>query len=285
MISSRLAFFKSQQPVSQAEQIPEKLFVETDSDGRGIIKTDEQGYPLPVLRFDLTEHLDKLEKLENEGDGGSVYEFSSSHNFYQFDPKTKKYIIGEAWIFRYFSQERAITEFVMNGKVISRVPLDQIGLASRSLPLSDLNGSPSTNSTGDQAPAALFAQYFDLYLATQTAISNTVRPILDNITHNSNSTLVHQMADSVYYDITGSTTALIGPFNNGMSFINNKTIPANATNLVKAMESVYSGLWMKALMAANSTGMYGQQIYLASILNTNDTSVYPPGYSTVVTHG
>lgn len=302
-ITSRLTFLKSTQgqgPVSEGEQekVPEsggkpgtaplspmiedeagEEFVSQDFPTT-LIEIGVDGYPLSTQIWDYSDFGGDLKKVE---DSLYVYDYSHDANPQVLDGRT---VFAREWVREYYAPSYAVAHFIRNGKLLPRVPPNEIGVAMRSVSLSDLSASSSTSSTTeDQTPAALFEQYLTLYYAIQTAISTTVRPVLDNLTSHTNNTLIHQMADSVYYDITGSTTALIGPFNNGMSFMNNKTIPANATNLVKTLESVYARMWMKALTAANSTGMYGQQIYLASILNANDTSVYPPGWTTVAPHG
>ena len=244
-----------------------------------LVETDAHGYPLNTQIWDLSDFADDLKKVEHSL---YAYEYPRDSNLQVLHGNA---MVAQEWVREYYAPRDAVAHFFTNGELLPRVPATEIGVAMRSVSLSDLSRASSTSSTEDPTPAALFAQYLSLYYAIQTSISTAVRPVLDNLTSHTNNTIIHQMADSVYYDITGSTTALIGPFNNGMSFVNNKTIPANATDFVKTLESVYARMWMKALTAANSTGMYGQQIYLAGILNANDTSVYPPGWTTVAPHG
>ena len=108
------------------------------------------------------------------------------------------------------------------------------------------------------------------------------------------------MAKSIYYDLTGSTIALIGPFNYGMSFLSNtsnttttsltsqrgkKTTTNNTISDTKelstTLEGIYAGMWVKALTAANLTGLFAKQLYLTGCLNTNETSVFPLEFTAI----
>ena len=144
------------------------------------------------------------------------------------------------------------------------------------------------NSTQDTADT--FEQYLEMLYTVQAHVGALIAPVLNNFTSQTNSSLVHQMAQSIYYDLTGSTTASMGPFNYGMSFLGNRsTILTTSTNTTEieiqkvhaSLETIYSAMWVKSVNAANTTGFSAEQIYLASCLYTNDTSVYPPGFTTI----
>ena len=142
--------------------------------------------------------------------------------------------------------------------------------------LQTLNGQP--NST--QEAADTFEQYLETLDSVQSLIGTLIAPVLSNYTTSINSSFIHQMAQSIYYDLTGSTVTMVGPFNYGMSFIGNQS--TNSTGQAwTAMETLYTRMWFKAVTAANTTGLLAEQSYLSECLNTDDTSVYPPGFTTV----
>ena len=178
--------------------------------------------------------------------------------------------------------------------------LDQIRWSGVSVPqkrsnvldtVSNVGSNPAiTNSTQDAA--AVFEQYLEVFTMLQASIAALISPVLHSVTSQTNLTIVHQMAESIYYDLIGSTTSLDGPFNYGQSFLpnitnmtivqNNTTVTlGNITEIVTTLEEIYGAMWVQALTAANSTGLYAQQVHIASLLCTNDTSVYPSGFTTI----
>ena len=176
------------------------------------------------------------------------------------------------------------------------------GVNKRSDPIQALDGQGggSTNKNSPQDPSDIFRQYLEVLQIVKTGIGAAIAPVLNNITSQTKSVFIHQMALSIYYDLTGSTTSLVGPFNYGISFLGNisnmtttsstgqggENAPTNgnASDIAEyymAVESVYAAMWVDALTAANSTGLLAEQAYLVGCVNTNDTSVYPPGFTTV----
>ena len=83
--------------------------------------------------------------------------------------------------------------------------------------------SAGTKSTTEQDLADEFQLYFYTLCAIEAKISDLVAPVLNKITAQTDSIFIHNMAQSVLYDITGSTTRLAGPFNFGMSYLGNLT--------------------------------------------------------------
>lgn len=260
---------------------------------KDLIETEADGYPLTAKGTDLTEHVKKLKEVPYSG--GRLWTWSD-HNeeVREHDLNTGQIVpVGFVYSTKYFSPRDAVDTFIVNGRVLDRDGEDFVTLSSigekRSVSLGDLNGPTNPNAAADTS-SATFEQYLMLFYAAQTTVQTAIRPILNNITSQTNSTLVHQMADSIYYDLTGSTTALIGPFNYGMSFTGNVSTKAGAdknsnttdtTAFITMVESIYTGMWTSAFYAANSTGVYEQMLAIASVLDTNDTSVYPANWLTV----
>lgn len=139
-----------------------------------------------------------------------------------------------------------------------------------------------------QTPRETFSMYLELLTAAQAIVGAAINPGLHNVTSQTNNSLVHQMAASIYYDLTGSTTVLLGPFNYGLNFLGNmstsqaagKTSTSNMTRSMTTLESIYTHMWLDAVAAANSTGIFQEMIHIAGCLNTNDTSVMPSGFMT-----
>lgn len=259
--------------MSQVEAIQRFLGYRPEfrGDPTTLIEVNDFGYPVTARDADLTDEIFNLREVKNTG--GRIWILETNERpIWSYDP-VKQQIVAQGLSFtvKYFSPREAVSSFIATGEVL---PI-KYTMEKRSVPLSALDGS------SDTTPAATFEQYLELYYAAQSVVQTAVRPVLNNITAQTNSTLVHQMADSIYYDLTGSTTALIGPFNNGMSFLDKNLTDPSVANLTNAVQKIYVGMYVKAYLAANATGAFEQQLQLASILNTNDTSIYPPGFTTV----
>ena len=268
---------------------PEDL-IETDKTGWPL--TDKDGRPLTAQVEGLAENVRNLKEVPSSK--GRMWTWSG-HNkeIWDFDENTQQEVpIGMVYSTRYFSPKDSVSTTVANLGFSLRdedsVSRRAVG-EKRSFNLGDLNGPANPNAAAD-TQSATFEQYLMIFYAAQTTVQTAIRPILNNITSQTNSTLVHQMADSIYYDLTGSTTALIGPFNYGMSFMGNVSTKtgadtnSNATNtaaFIEVVESIYIGMWTSAFSAANSTGVFEQMLSIASKLDTNDTSVYPANWLTV----
>ena len=127
---------------------------------------------------------------------------------YEYDLNTGNEVhVGFSYSTTYYSPRDAVSTFIVSGQVL---PYQGIGIAlkKRSVSLEDLDGLTTTQSTQTLSPIAEFEQYLEIFYAIQTAIADTIRPVLNNITSQTNSTLIHQMADSIFYDLTRSTTVL-----------------------------------------------------------------------------
>ena len=264
-------------------------------DPRVLYEVNDFGYPMDPDPTDLTKQVMKLKEVRYSG--GRMWTLDSKKESVEIDFHTGDILTTIVYKTRYFSPKEAIsTLFTAQGDIPDINP----GVQKRSDTLQTLNGQGggSTGADSAQNPAAVFQQYLEALHTVQVNIGVIIAPVLNNITSQTNSTVIHQMAQSIYYDLTGSTTALMGPFNYGMSFlgkisnatttsstgqsINNTTTNGTASDTAKlytTLESIYTAMWVKTLTAANSTGLFAQEVYLAGCLNTNDTSVYPPGFT------
>ena len=244
-----------------------------------LMETDEKG--LPTGRLIMLTSKDIGELKEVPGTGGTVFALGNFKVMtVDTDPNTKEKTLAWPYTTKFVSSYDAITQNLQgilvrqNEKAQAQLPpekrADVLGQISNG------SGQPSD----PQNSAATFQSYFALLHSTQAATGALIAPILNNLTSESNSTLVHQMALSIYYDITGSTTQLIGPWNNGMSFLSNDTTSNNITNseVGAQITKIYTSMWTQAIIAANSSGLWDQQVFLTQSLYTNDTSVVPAGF-------
>ena len=241
-----------------------------------LFETDDLG--VPTLRpLELTsKEISRLREVEFSG--GTRYVLEDKTWTIQKNPET-----GERGMFEYteiyVSPDWAVSTILESMLARAGAKAPDVGANHAPQKRSDVLQQISGQSEQPDSPedsTAVFQSYLGLLHSTQATLGTFIAPVLNNLTAGSNSTLVHQMALSIYYDLTGSTTILSGPFNYGMSFVGNSS---NATSEVATgIKNIYASMWAQALVAANSSGLYAQQIYLAESLYTNDSSVLPAGF-------
>ena len=262
-----------------------------------LFETNEFGDPfLTIDELDLSDKQIKGFK-EVAHSGGRMFSVIIAQETIQMDFDTGKRGMIEyrkIYVSPYWAVSTLLDAKLLRAHAVLRAQAEADGLRKRSSTLEVVSGQPGSPGAGIvQDSTAVYQQYYQSLLTVQSSIGALIAPVLNNITSGSNSTLIHQMALSIYYDLTGSTTLLVGPFNNGMSYLdkNVTSLPSqgthNATSNTTAqffsvIENIYGSLYVKAFTAANSTGLYAEQLYLAECLYTSDTSMYPAGFNTTV---
>lgn len=255
-----------------------------------LVEVDQDGLPTDRLRPITKEEIGRLKEVQNTE--GRMFSVTSKFEDVLVHPWTGQVVRVPYYETKYVSPAWAIRALYDSNTLYSPYLNDGIERQKRSIDIEALMNGPAGTSVAatSQDSTAVFQQYLQTLHTVQSSVAALIAPVLNNLTSQSNSTLVHQMAQSIYYDLTGSTTVLVGPFNYGMSFLGNITgttgqgennATSNATAEFEAtIKNIYTSMWGQALTAANATGIYGQQVYLAGCLSTNDSSVYPATFTT-----
>ena len=255
-----------------------------------MLVTNEDGSHVGNMQYGITpndfkEFETTTQRTEN---GGIVYKFKQPQHYGSANDPSTIHIIYQTRYFTPLEGSGMTTLSNRVGLLMKRFhELNQYG--KRGVQLEQLTGTTG-NQGSTQNSQAEFINCINALAIVQDSIEGLLTPTLKTLVAKyNNNTFINTMAQSVYLDLTGSTTSLIGPFNYGMSYMNTSvtdTAPsANSANTTVqpflVLQKIYTEMWVEANKAANSTGLLTQQATLVGYLQTNDTSLYPANFQTV----
>jgi len=143
---------------------------------------------------------------------------------------------------------------------------------------------------------ASFQNQYTAFQIAQANISAAIFPVLNEITDGSNSTLVYNLAWSIWAELIASTDYVSGPCSHGLhafDAIEDEYAKANHLSeddpqmmrflaVTAVLADLYEYGWAESVKAANKTGLLADFAILTRNLAVEDPSVPPAGFWTTV---
>lgn len=161
--------------------------------------------------------------------------------------------------------------------------------------------SASGQNNSMEAFKAQFQTYAATYDAVQANITALIVPFLSTFVQSTNDSMMHDIAWSVYSQLTGSDIIVAGPFMYGMhcldsleeQYFKERNISSNATSFDETttdylayhqvLLDTYTSTLSNATAAVNQTGLLSELARLTTFLMPEDESIALPGWYTTPT--